>query len=72
LLLVGMGADALSMSPPLLAEVKLAIRCFTRERANLLAETALGMDDGFSIHRLMNGALEEIRGCPEIAGDRPH
>jgi hypothetical protein len=30
------------------------------------------MGDGFSIHRLVNGALEEIRGCPEIAGDRPH
>ncbi len=26
------------------------------------------MGDGFSIHRLMNGALEEIRGCPETAG----
>jgi hypothetical protein len=26
------------------------------------------MDDGFSIHRLMNGALEEIRDCPESAG----
>ena len=68
LLLLGMGTDALSMSPALLAEVKLAIRCFTRERANLLAETALRMDDGFSIHRLMNGALEEIRSCPETAG----
>lgn len=68
LLLLGMGADTLSMSPSLLAEVKLAIRCFTRARARLLAETALGMEDGFSIHRLMNGALEEIRGCPETAG----
>jgi phosphotransferase system enzyme I (PtsP) len=68
LLLLGMGVDTLSMSPALLAEVKLAIRCFTRGRANLLAETALGMGDGFSIHRLVNGALEEIRGCPEIAG----
>jgi phosphotransferase system enzyme I (PtsP) len=29
LLLLGMGADALSMSPALLAEAKLAIRCFT-------------------------------------------
>jgi phosphotransferase system enzyme I (PtsP) len=71
LLLMGMGVDALSMSPALLAEVKLAIRCFTRTRARLLAETALGMSDGFSIHRLMNGALEEIRGCPDIAGVQP-
>jgi signal transduction protein with GAF and PtsI domain len=72
LLLLGMGADTLSMSPALLAEVKLAIRCFARGRASLLAETALGMSDGFAIHRLMNGAVEEIRGCPEIAGARPH
>jgi len=56
------------MSPSLLAEVKLAIRCFTHGRARVLADTALGMSDGFSIHRLMNGALEEIRGCPETAG----
>lgn len=71
LLLLGMGADTLSMSPALLAEVKLAIRCFTHGRARALADTALGMDDGFSIHRLMNGALEEIRSCPEITGVQP-
>jgi phosphotransferase system enzyme I (PtsP) len=68
LLLLGMGVDTLSMSPTLLAQVKLAIRCFTQRRARLLADTALGMEDGFSIHRLMNGALEEIRGCPEAGG----
>jgi signal transduction protein with GAF and PtsI domain len=65
-----MGVDALSMSPALLAEVKLAIRCFTRGRARKLADKALGMDDGFSIHRLMNGALEEIQGCPETEASR--
>ena len=68
LLLLGMGVDTLSMSPALLAEAKLAIRCVTRGRANRLAATALGMGDGFSIHRLVNGALEEIRGSPESAG----
>jgi phosphotransferase system enzyme I (PtsP) len=68
LLLMGMGVDTLSMSPALLAQVKLAIRCFTQARARVLADTALGMGDGFSIHRLMNGVLEEIRGCPETAG----
>jgi phosphotransferase system enzyme I (PtsP) len=68
LLLMGMGVDTLSMSPALLTQVKLAIRCFTRARARVLADTALGMVDGFSIHRLMNGVLEEIRGCPETAG----
>jgi hypothetical protein len=34
----------------------------------VLGDTALGMGDGFSIHRLMNGVLEEIRACPETAG----
>jgi len=63
-----MGVDSLSMSPALLAQVKLAIRCITKRRARLLAETALGMDDGFSIHGLMNGALDEMRACPEAGG----
>jgi hypothetical protein len=26
------------------------------------------MDDGFSVHRLVNGVLDEIRNCSEIAG----
>jgi hypothetical protein len=56
------------MSPALLAQVKLAIRCITKRRARQLADTALGMEDGFSIHRLMNGALDEIRLCPEAGG----
>ena len=63
LVLLGMGIDGLSMSPALLAEVKRAIRCFSRQRARLLADAALGMEDGFAIHRLINGALEEIRDC---------
>jgi phosphotransferase system enzyme I (PtsP) len=67
LLLLGMGVDSLSMSPALLAQVKRAIRCFSRDRARRLADTALGMEDGFAIHRLMNGALEEIRDCPGSA-----
>ena len=67
MLLLGMGVDILNMSPALLPQVKLAIRCFTQSRARLLADTALGMSDGFSIHRLMNGALEEIRDRPETA-----
>jgi phosphoenolpyruvate-protein kinase (PTS system EI component) len=65
---MGMGVDTFSMSPALLAQVKLAIRCFNQARARVLADTALGMDDGFSIHRLMNGVLEEIRSSPETAG----
>ena len=64
LLLLGLGVDSLSMSSALLPQVKRTIRCFSRERARPLADAALGMEDGFAIHRLMNGALEEIRDCP--------
>ena len=59
LLLLGMGVDALSMSPTSLARVKLVIRSFTLQRAHSLLDEALGMEDGFAIHRLLNGALEE-------------
>jgi len=59
LLLLGMRVDALSMSPAVLARVKLVIRSFTLQRAQALLDEALEMEDGFSIHRLLNGALEE-------------
>jgi phosphotransferase system, enzyme I, PtsP len=59
LLLLGMGVDALSMSAASLAQVKLVIRSFTLQRARSLLDEARGMEDGFSIHRLLNGALEE-------------
>jgi len=59
LLLLGMGVDALSMSPANLARVKLVIRRFTQQRARLLLDEALELEDGFAIHRLMNGALDE-------------
>lgn len=60
LLLLGMGVDDLSMSPASLAHVKLVIRSFTLQRARSLLDEALGMEDGFAIHRLLNGALEEV------------
>lgn len=63
LVLLGLGVDGLSMSPPLLGEVKRAIRCVTRERARQLAEQALRMEDGFAIHRLLHGALDRIHAC---------
>jgi phosphotransferase system enzyme I (PtsP) len=69
LLLLGMGVDALSMSPPLLARVKLAIRTFTRQRARVLVDAALGLEDGFAVHRLMNGALEQVE---ELSGIYSH
>ncbi|MGB5832102.1 MAG: phosphoenolpyruvate--protein phosphotransferase [Thiohalocapsa sp.] len=63
LMLLGLGVDGLSMSPALLGEVKRAIRCVSREQAGRLAETALGMEDGFAIHRLLHGALEKVQDC---------
>jgi phosphotransferase system enzyme I (PtsP) len=59
LLLLGMGVDALSMSPASLARVKLVIRTFTLQRARELLDAALAMEDGFSIHGLMNGSVRE-------------
>ena len=60
LLLLGMGVDSLSMSPGHLAQVKLVVRSVTLQRARSLLDRALGMEDGFAIHRLLNGALEEL------------
>jgi phosphotransferase system enzyme I (PtsP) len=59
LLLLGIGVDALSMSPASLSRVKLAIRSFTRQRARELLDAALRMEDGFAIHHLLNGSLKE-------------
>jgi phosphotransferase system, enzyme I, PtsP len=61
LVLLGMGIDALSMSPASLSRVKLVIRTFTAHRARQLLDEALGQDDGLSVHRLLNAALEEAR-----------
>jgi phosphotransferase system enzyme I (PtsP) len=59
LLLLGMGVDALSMSPASLSRVKFVIRSFTLPRARELLDAALRMEDGFAIHRLVNGSLKE-------------
>jgi phosphotransferase system, enzyme I, PtsP len=59
LLLLGMGVDALSMSPASLSRIKLVIRTFPLRRARELLVAALGMEDGFAIHRLLNGSLKE-------------
>jgi phosphotransferase system enzyme I (PtsP) len=61
LVLLGMGIDALSMSPASLSRVKLVIRTFTAKRARELLDEALGEDDGLSVHRLLHAALEEAR-----------
>jgi phosphotransferase system enzyme I (PtsP) len=59
LLFLGMGVDTLSMSPASLPRVKLMIRRFTQRRARAIVETARGMENGFAIHRMLEGALEE-------------
>jgi hypothetical protein len=47
------------MSPASLLRVKRVIRSFTRQRARALLDTALGLEEGFAIDRLLHGALEE-------------
>ena len=59
LLLLGMGVDALSMNTSNLARVKLVIRSFTQQQVRRLLDEALEMEDGFTIHRLLSGALGE-------------
>jgi phosphotransferase system enzyme I (PtsP) len=59
LVLLGMGVDTLSMSPARLPRVKLAIRSVSLLRARALLDTALCMEDGFAIARLLDGALRE-------------
>jgi phosphotransferase system enzyme I (PtsP) len=59
LALLGMGVDALSMNPTSLSRIKWVIRSFTQHRARALLDEALGMEDGFAIYRLLNGALAE-------------
>lgn len=59
LVLLGMGVDALSMSPAALLRVKLVIRTFTAKRARALAEEALGLESGREVFNLLNGALEQ-------------
>jgi phosphotransferase system enzyme I (PtsP) len=58
LVLLGMGVDALSMSPVSFERVKLAIRTFTLKRARALADQALGQEDERQVRSLLNDALE--------------
>jgi phosphotransferase system, enzyme I, PtsP len=59
LALLGMGVDALSMSPASLSRAKLVIRTFTAARARALLASALALEDGLGVHRSLNAALEE-------------
>ena len=57
LVLLGMGIDALSMSPAALSRVKLVIRTFTAKQARALAVEALGLEDGKDVYSLLDTAL---------------
>jgi phosphotransferase system enzyme I (PtsP) len=59
LVLLGMGVDALSMSPASFERVKLVIRTFTLKRARALADQALGQEDERQVRGLLNDALED-------------
>jgi phosphotransferase system enzyme I (PtsP) len=58
LVLLGMGVDALSMSPASFGRVKLVIRAFTSKRARALADQALEQEDEGQVRGLLNDALE--------------
>jgi phosphotransferase system enzyme I (PtsP) len=58
LVLLGMGADALSMRPTGFGRVKLVIRAFTSKRARALANQALELEDEGQVRGLLNDALE--------------
>jgi phosphotransferase system enzyme I (PtsP) len=58
LVLLGMGVDALSMSPASFARVKLVIRAFTLTRARVLADQAMGQEDERQVRGLLSDALE--------------
>lgn len=59
LLLLGMGIDALSMSPAAIPHVKLVIRSFTARQARVLAEEALRLERGTDVFTLLNNALRQ-------------
>lgn len=59
ILLLAMGFDALSMSATSLLQIKWVIRKFTLQRAKVLLEEILTMDDGVEIRNHVESALEE-------------
>jgi phosphotransferase system enzyme I (PtsP) len=58
LVLLGMGVDALSVSPASFGRVKLVIRTFTLEQARALADLALGKEGEGQVRSLLNDALK--------------
>lgn len=68
-LLVGMGADQLSMSPSMLPRVKQILRSLSYSRCVELMEEALTMSDGKAVRGLMDRVIRES-GLGEAAIDR--
>jgi len=58
-MLLGMGVDALSMSPANFGLVKLVICAFTSKQAWVLADQALELEDEGQVRSLLNDALED-------------
>ncbi len=57
-LLLGMGADSLSMAAPAIPHIKWVIRSFSFSQARALLDQALGMTDAGAIRSLLSTALE--------------
>ena len=73
-LLVGLGADSLSLNANMIPELKYGIRKMKAEAARALAEELMRMDDATEIRRKMHDFLQETVGQPngsETIG-RPH
>ncbi len=58
-LLLGLGVDSLSMTPPLIPAVRYLVRAMKMKDAKALAKTALGMDSPKEIHALCLKFYEE-------------
>ncbi|QTX05471.1 phosphoenolpyruvate--protein phosphotransferase [Agromyces archimandritae] len=61
--LVGLGATSLSMSPAALADVRASLARFRAEDARTLAEAALAAEDGATARAAASKAAEGVRGA---------
>lgn len=55
-LLIGLGVDALSVTPPAIAGVKEAVRAVSREAATGLAERAVAADSAEAVQEMLDGS----------------
>jgi phosphotransferase system enzyme I (PtsI) len=59
--LVGLGATTLSMSPAAIADVRLSIRQYTLDQAKQLAEIALAADGAAEARDAVQAAIADTR-----------